>query len=122
MGYNRGDSFPFDFEPNGIPFGSKSKGKLSPRSYSYPIQSERKCKNSFLSVSELHFPTIACVMKGPYEQYRSNIIRVNGLFWNLIFNASTKNTNHSVNNLLIQVSRIISLLFSLIIHLFTLNL
>ena len=42
MGFNRGDSFPFDFEPNGIPFGSKSKGKLSPRSY--PIQFERKGK------------------------------------------------------------------------------
>ena len=25
MGYDRGDSFPFDFEPNRIPFGSKSK-------------------------------------------------------------------------------------------------
>ena len=24
MGYNRGDSFPFDFDPNGFPFGSKS--------------------------------------------------------------------------------------------------
>ena len=48
MGYDRGDSFPFDFEPNGIPFGSKSKGKLSPRSY--PIQCERKWKYSFLSV------------------------------------------------------------------------
>ena len=33
MGYDRGDSFPFDFEPNGIPFGSKLKGKLSSRSY-----------------------------------------------------------------------------------------
>ena len=42
MGYDRGDSFPFDFEPNGNPFGSKSKGKLSPRSY--PIQCERKGK------------------------------------------------------------------------------
>ena len=30
MGYDRGDSFPFDFEPNGIPFGSKCKGKLFP--------------------------------------------------------------------------------------------
>ena len=28
MGYDRGDSFPFDFEPNGIPFGSKSKENL----------------------------------------------------------------------------------------------
>ena len=27
MGYDRGDSCPLDFEPNGIPFGSKSKGK-----------------------------------------------------------------------------------------------
>ena len=48
MGYDRGNSFPFDFEPTGIQFGSKSKGKLSPRSY--PIQCERKWKYSFLSV------------------------------------------------------------------------
>ena len=40
MGYDRGDSFPSDFEPNANPFGSKSKGKLSPRSY--PIHFERK--------------------------------------------------------------------------------
>ena len=48
MGYDRGDSFPLDFQPNGIPFGSQSKRKLSPRSY--PIQCERKPKHSFLSV------------------------------------------------------------------------
>ena len=47
MGYDRGDWFPFDFEPNGIPFGSKLKGKLSPRSY--PIQCKTKWKYSFLS-------------------------------------------------------------------------
>ena len=58
MGYYRGDSFPFDFEPNGIPFGSKSKGKLSPRSY--PIQFERKWKYSYLSVKRIYFePTNA---------------------------------------------------------------
>ena len=50
MGYDHGDSFPFDFEPNGIPFGSKPKGKLSPRSY--PIQCETKSKYSFLSVQQ----------------------------------------------------------------------
>ena len=49
MGYDRGDSFPFDFEPNGFPFGSKSNGKLSLRSY--PIQCERNYKYSFLSVT-----------------------------------------------------------------------
>ena len=48
MGSDRGYCFPFDFEPNGNPFGSKSKGNLSPRSY--PIQCERKWKYSFLSV------------------------------------------------------------------------
>ena len=48
MGYDRGDSFPFDFEPNGFLFGSKSKGKLSPRSD--PIQFEGKWNTSFLSV------------------------------------------------------------------------
>ena len=51
MGYDRGDSFPFDFEPYGFPFGPKLKGTLSPRSY--PIQSERKWKDSFLSVLSL---------------------------------------------------------------------
>ena len=48
MGYDRGDGFPFDFEPNINPFGSKSKGKPSPRSYT--IQFERKLKYSFFSV------------------------------------------------------------------------
>ena len=47
MEYEHGDRFPFYFEPNLIPFGSKFKGKLSPRSY--PIQHERKWKYSFLS-------------------------------------------------------------------------
>jgi len=50
IGYDRGDNFPFKFEPNGIPFDSKSKGKLSP--LSYPIQCERKWKHSFLSVGK----------------------------------------------------------------------
>ena len=50
MKYDRGDSFYFDFELKAIPFGLKSKGKLSPRSY--PIQCERKWKYSFLSVTE----------------------------------------------------------------------
>ena len=55
MEYGRGDSFPFDFEPNGITFGSKSKGKLSPRPYS--IQYKRKWNTSFLSVEEVfYFP------------------------------------------------------------------
>ena len=55
MGYDHGDSFPFVFEPSGIPFGSKSKGKLSTRSY--PIQCERKWKHSFLSAEgqAMHF-------------------------------------------------------------------
>ena len=48
MGHDRGDSFPFDFEPSGVSFGSKSKGKLTPQPY--PIQFERKWKYSFLSV------------------------------------------------------------------------
>ena len=55
MGYDRGDSFPFHFEPNGNPFGSKSKGKLSPRSY--PIQCERKWNTSSLSG---HTPAMNC--------------------------------------------------------------
>ena len=49
MGYDRGNSFPFDFEPNENPFGSKSKEKLSPRSY--PIQFDRKSNTSFLSAA-----------------------------------------------------------------------
>ena len=45
---NCGDSPPFDFEPNGSPFGSKSKENLSPRSYT--TQLERKWKYSYFSV------------------------------------------------------------------------
>ena len=41
--------FSFDFKPNGFPFGSKLKGKLSPRSY--PIHFERKCRYSLLIVA-----------------------------------------------------------------------
>ena len=48
MGYGCGDSFYFNFVPNGIPFGSKSKGNLSPQPY--PIRFEGKWKYSFLSV------------------------------------------------------------------------
>ena len=70
MGYDRGDSFPFDIEPNGIPFGSKSKGKLSPRSY--PIQCERKWKYSFLSVRQFF---TSCFVRGqgcaPFETFIS---------------------------------------------------
>ena len=51
MGYDRGDSFPLDFEPNGNPFGSKSKGKLSPQPY--PIRFEGKWKYIFLSITIL---------------------------------------------------------------------
>ena len=47
MECDRGNSFPTDFEPNGIPSGLKSKGKMSPRPY--PIKFERKWKHSFLS-------------------------------------------------------------------------
>ena len=48
MEYDRSDSFPFDFEPNGIPFGSKLKRKLSLRSDL--IHCEKKWKHSFVSV------------------------------------------------------------------------
>ena len=61
MGYDRGDSFPSDYEPNEIPFGLKSKGKLSPRSY--PIQFERKWKYSFLSVRESYFRFLSIILK-----------------------------------------------------------
>ena len=62
MGYDRGDSSTSDFEPNGIPFGSKSKGKLSPRSF--PIQCERKWKYSFLSVKG---PVFASAVPGFFQ-------------------------------------------------------
>ena len=38
MEYVRGDSFPYEFEQNRIPLGSKSKGKLSSRSYSIQFE------------------------------------------------------------------------------------
>ena len=68
MGYDRGDSFPFDFEPNGNSFASKLKGKLSPRSY--PIYCERKWKHSFLSVSKKEKLQPSDVYHGPRETPR----------------------------------------------------
>ena len=41
MGYDRGDSFPIEFEKNRFPFGSKSEGKPSPRSYPIQFESNR---------------------------------------------------------------------------------
>ena len=42
MKYDGCDNFTFDFEPNGILFGSKSKEKLSQRSYSIQFDSKSK--------------------------------------------------------------------------------
>ena len=82
MVYDRGDSFPFDFEPNGIPFGVKSKGKLSPRSY--PIQCESKWNYSFLSVDG---PFLSCPFRGPDGEEETRNQRkgaTHGLIYNLI--------------------------------------
>ena len=68
MGYDRGDRFSFDFEPIGTPFGSKSKGILSPRSY--PIQFERKWKSNFLRVLHRHFYLI--VIEQQQQQERAS--------------------------------------------------
>jgi len=52
MGYDRGDSFPFDFETNGIPFGSKE------RKTAFHIEWDMIVVTVFLSISnqiEFHF-------------------------------------------------------------------
>ena len=73
MGYDRGDGIPFDFEPNGISFGSKSKGILSARSYS--IQFERKQNTSFLSVQQpLHSWAIATFPRQKYGHFQRYIL------------------------------------------------
>ena len=61
MGYDRGKSSTFYFEPNGNPFGSKSKGKLFP--WSYPIQFERKWNTSFLSAVDFERTEIVILVK-----------------------------------------------------------
>ena len=76
MGYDRGDSFPFDFEPSGIPFGSKLKGKLSPRSY--PIQFEWKWKHSFLSAA-----LIAVVSPVWFTENMDSLICASSQCWKL---------------------------------------
>jgi len=95
--YDRGDCFPFDFEPNGIQFGSKSKGKPNgitfgskskgkPSPRSYPIWFERKWNASFFSVQSLmtlasyqhtytiHFWTFLYQTKFPFQLYFSDWI------------------------------------------------
>ena len=55
MGYDRRDSFPFDYEPNVIPLGSYSQGKLSLRSYS--IQSENNLQSISMHLIALFMET-----------------------------------------------------------------
>ena len=79
MRYDRGDSFPFDFEPNGSPFGSKSKRKLLPRSY--PIQFERKWKYSFLSavsysyMHDLMYSIFRDILRSMFRDILCSILR-----------------------------------------------
>ena len=76
MGYDHGDSFPFDFEPNGFPFGLKSKVELFPRSN--PIQLERKWNTSFLSIHTYKL-TEKLSQKGPVQTWPLQIEYV--CFW-----------------------------------------
>ena len=75
MGYNHGDSFPFDFEPNGIQFGLKSKEKLTQRSG--PIQYERRWKNSFLGVGKIAVCFVIAERCFMHEKFRE-IPRISG--------------------------------------------
>ena len=69
MGYNRGDSFPFDFEQHGISFSSKSKGKLSPQLF--PIRYERKLKSSLFFSLRV---SLQEQINGPHSKSLNNII------------------------------------------------
>ena len=59
--------------PNGIPFGSKSEGKLLLRSH--PIQFERKKNTSFLSASFVTGRKDSLVLtEGRYDARTSNVL------------------------------------------------
>ena len=88
MGYVHGDSFPFNFEPNGIVFSSKSKGKLSP--LSYPMRCERKCKYSFLSTKYFSVPTWVCwkmtaMKEGQWNSSSARLRQINSVYKNRHF-------------------------------------
>ena len=74
MGYDRGESFSFNFEPNVIPIDSKLKGKLSPRSY--PIQFERKWKHSFLSVYAVLTAENTVIASAFFHDYLYHLIKL----------------------------------------------
>ena len=67
-----GFGFPFDYKPNGTSFGSKSKGKLSPQSYS--IRCERKLKYSFLN-------EVSSVVLADYNCWGDMVIIFCGWAW-----------------------------------------
>ena len=74
MGYDRDVSFPFDFEPNGIPFRSKSKGELSSRSY--PIQCERKYIFLSVTITQIHAAIKTPILQMPEDTYYSVLISI----------------------------------------------
>ena len=67
-------------EPNWTPFGSKSKGKLSPRSY--PIQFERKWNASFLSITRF---SIAVLPTIHYDQTTWRTLRVLLIVYTVVY-------------------------------------
>ena len=81
MEYDRGEAiFPFDFEANGIPFGSKSKGKLSPQSYSTQF---KIWKSIFVKVRLIlqsnHLKKIDFYQRVCEDKYVNNTLSVNSL-------------------------------------------
>ena len=105
-GYDRGDSFPFDFEPNSNPFGSKSKEKLSLRLYtrllfqihwensyyiSFQIEWDMIVVTVFLSIlNQMEFYLVQNRKKNCHYDYIPFNLKGNGI---LVFSVEVRNTS-----------------------------
>ena len=78
MGYDRGDSFPFDFEPNGIPFGSNRKQNCHHDHIPFSVKGNR---NIVLSVCSVFSSVLIFYIKFNYYYLFLLIKRVYSLLY-----------------------------------------
>ena len=83
MEYDHGDSFLFQFEPNGIQFGSKPKGKRSPHAIyrrKGVLYRHWKVKNSAIEVQVMSLgklPLVGCTSTSLYTSSCTSLYKHN---------------------------------------------
>ena len=100
MGYDYGDSFPFDFEPNGIPFGSENRKEICHHDHiPFNVKGNGNIVFSVCRNSRLH-------AKGrkPFHSQSGGVFANNSIVIPCCLNTSIFNTSiHTDNSVYIEL-------------------